>query len=148
VQPSTPDQPYVLSGEGTSYASAFVAGTAALILAVHPDLTPDQVIQRIEATADRPNTGYLPDPRIGWGVVNPYRAVTAELPGESGAVPTAAAATPQPMTLPAVRRQHTDPVRRGAVLAVIGAAVLALAVPGAAAALRNGRLRGWKPGVK
>ncbi len=145
VQPTASNQPYVLSGEGTSYASAFVAGTAALILAVHPGLTPDQLIQRIEATANRPNTGYLPDPRIGYGVVNPYRAVTAELPGEPTAtVPTTAKA----MTLPVVRPTHADPVKRGAVLAVIGAGVLALAVPGAAAAVRNGRRRGWKPGVK
>ena len=52
------------------------------------------------------------------------------------------------MTLPVVRPMRADPVKRGAVLAVIGAVVLALAVPGAAAALRNGRRRGWKPGVK
>lgn len=145
VQPTALTQPYVLSGEGTSYASAFVAGTAALILAVHPDLTPDQLIHRIEATADRPTTGYLPDPRIGWGVVNPYRAVTAELPNEPAA---SAPTTPQAMTLPVASAKRSDPVKRGAVLAVIGAAVLALAVPGAAAALRNGRRRGWKPGVK
>lgn len=145
VQPTALDQPYILSGEGTSYASAFVAGTAALILAVRPDLTPDQLIQRVEATADRPTTGYLPDPRIGWGVVNPYRAVTAELPDEPVTAPPT---TPQAMTLPVVGPRHSDPVKRGAVLAVLGAAVLALAVPGAAAALRNGRRRGWKPGVK
>ncbi|MEZ0108674.1 membrane-anchored mycosin MYCP [Catenulispora sp. EB89] len=147
VQPTSPNQPYILSGEGTSYASAFVAGTAALILAVHPGLTPDQLIQRIEATADRPNTGYLPDPRIGWGVVNPYRAVTAELPDKpTAAAPTTANANA--MTLPVARSAHADPVKRGAVLAVIGAGVLALAVPGAAAAVRGGRRRGWKPGVK
>ena len=145
VQPTSPNQPYVLSGEGTSYASAFVAGTAALILAAHPGLTPDQLIQRIEATADRPNTGFLPDPRIGWGVVNPYRALTAELPGQPKA---AAPTTSQAMTLPVVRPKRADPVKRGAVLAVIGAGVLAVAVPGAAAAVRGGRRRGWKPGVK
>ncbi|GIJ47366.1 hypothetical protein Val02_42520 [Virgisporangium aliadipatigenens] len=63
---------------GTSFASAFVAGTAALIRQYHPTLNADQVAARLLATTDPPaaGTGY------GSGVLNPYRAVTDQLRNE------------------------------------------------------------------
>jgi subtilisin family serine protease len=39
-------------GSGTSYASPLVAGEAALIKSIKPNLTPEQVLQIIQNTAD------------------------------------------------------------------------------------------------
>lgn len=62
--------------QGTSFAAPYVAGTAALVRARDPHLTARQVMDRIEATAHAPATGW--DPYIGHGVVDPMAAVTAE----------------------------------------------------------------------
>ncbi len=63
---------------GTSQASPFAAGLAALLLSGEPQLTPAQLIQRLETTADQlsgsagtRNDGY------GYGRVNALRAVSA-----------------------------------------------------------------------
>lgn len=66
---------------GTSFAAPYVAATAALVRARHPGLTAAQVKHRLEATADRP-ASRVPDPKVGWGVVNPFNAVTVVVPGE------------------------------------------------------------------
>jgi type VII secretion-associated serine protease mycosin len=130
--------------QGTSFAAPYVAGVAALILSRHPDLTPQQVIRRIEATADRPAASPLPDATLGWGVVNPYRALTAVLPDDAGAtpatVPVGHAAAPSRSA--AVDGSTTNKVT----LALLGAGLLALAVPMAAVTLRRGRARGWRAG--
>ncbi|MEU8526641.1 type VII secretion-associated serine protease mycosin [Streptomyces sp. NPDC048629] len=76
-----PGGPGFVIDQGTSFAAPFVTGTAALVRAYHPELTVRQVITRIQVTADRP-AGTVPDPQLGHGIVNPYRAVTAVLPGE------------------------------------------------------------------
>lgn len=74
------------SGGGTSFAAPYVAGTAALLRAYYPDLTPQQITDRITATADHPPSGR--DPQVGFGTVNPYRAVAALLDtGAAGAAP-------------------------------------------------------------
>jgi subtilisin family serine protease len=70
-----------LVDSGTSYATPFVAATAALVRSYHPKLTAAQVKRRLELTADHSGTA-LPDPQLGWGVVNPYNAVTAVLAEE------------------------------------------------------------------
>ncbi|MER6913306.1 type VII secretion-associated serine protease mycosin [Streptomyces sp. NPDC000594] len=69
--------------QGTSFATPYVAGTAALVRARHPELTAAQVVHRLQTTADHPPTR-LPEPGVGWGVVNPFEAVTAVVPGENG----------------------------------------------------------------
>ena len=68
---------YAPAEEGTSFAAAFVSGTAALVRAYHPALDYKQVKRRLEATADGSSgTG------SGAGMINPVEAVTALLPGE------------------------------------------------------------------
>ena len=59
-------------GNGTSYSCPMVAGTAALILSAHPELTPKQVRQALTQTADK-----VTDPKntYGWGLVNALQAV-------------------------------------------------------------------------
>ncbi len=60
------------SGSGTSYSSPLVAGTAALILSAHPELTPRQVRTALLMTADRAAS---PDNAYGFGLVNALAAV-------------------------------------------------------------------------
>ncbi len=61
-------------GSGTSMASPHVAGTAALILAAHPDATHDWVRAQLQATADDlGEPGW--DPQYGYGLVDAAEAV-------------------------------------------------------------------------
>lgn len=69
------NQAYESGIVGTSFAAPVVSGVVALLLEQYPDLTPAQVKQRLEVTADPPpNT--IPDSQIGFGIVNPMRALT------------------------------------------------------------------------
>jgi len=64
-----------------------VSGVVALVRAKYPELSAAEVIHRIEATADdRGAPGR--DDRYGWGIVNPLRALTEDVPPLS-ASPTA-----------------------------------------------------------
>lgn len=59
---------------GTSMAAPKVTGVAALIYAHYPGITPDQVVEILEASAeDIGAPGY--DFLYGWGLVNAYRAI-------------------------------------------------------------------------
>ena len=60
---------------GTSFATAYVSGVAALVRAYYPKLSPDQVTQRITQTAEHPAQSW--NPQIGYGVLDPARAVGA-----------------------------------------------------------------------
>ncbi|MYW65140.1 type VII secretion-associated serine protease mycosin [Streptomyces sp. SID8379] len=70
-----PDRKYY-SAWGTSAASAFVSGAVALIRAAHPGLTPAQIKQLVEGTAQDPPDGGRDDSR-GFGMVDPAAAITA-----------------------------------------------------------------------
>jgi type VII secretion-associated serine protease mycosin len=65
-----------LSGSGTSPASAFVAGVAALIRSRYPQLAPALVTQAIVSSAQRrPSGGYSPG--VGFGEVDASAALAA-----------------------------------------------------------------------
>jgi type VII secretion-associated serine protease mycosin len=69
-----------LVADGTSLAAPVVAGAAALVRAAFPELTADQVIYRLVATArDTGSPGR--DERYGHGIVDPAGALTADLAG-------------------------------------------------------------------
>ncbi|MFD0683105.1 S8 family serine peptidase [Actinomadura fibrosa] len=130
-----PDGGYWI-GDGTSPATAFVSGVAALIRSRHPGLAPALVTQAIVASArDRPARGY--DLGVGFGRVDAYAALTA-----SDAL---AGARMDGAGFPADRRFAADeprPVRvvhRSGGLIVTYVIVCALAVLGLAAA--GARLR-------
>lgn len=62
--------------DGTSFASPYVAGVAALVFSMDPTLSPDQVETILSETAvDRGAAGY--DTQYGWGFVNAKAAVEA-----------------------------------------------------------------------
>ncbi len=130
-----------LTDSGTSYSTPFVAGTAALVRAYYPNLSAAQVTHRLETTADRP-PGTVPDPQVGWGVVNPYRAVTTVLPEEYGAGPVR---TPLP-SVAAIHRDAPDTAAGDAAIGftmAIGLAVVLVAVLGAM--LARAARRHWQP---
>ncbi len=58
-------------GNGTSYSAPLVAGTAALILSAHPQLTPRQVRQALIQTASQVNQ---PDNIYGFGLIDAWAA--------------------------------------------------------------------------
>nr|WP_246620233.1 type VII secretion-associated serine protease mycosin [Streptomyces corallincola] len=70
-----PDHKYY-EGWGTSAASAFVSGAAALLKAAHPALTPAQVKQILEDTARDAPVGGRDDSR-GFGMIDPPAALAA-----------------------------------------------------------------------
>jgi type VII secretion-associated serine protease mycosin len=64
---------------GTSNSTAIVAGAAALIRSRYPDLSAEDVVHRLTATAtDKGATGR--DPEYGYGVLNLVAALTADVP--------------------------------------------------------------------
>ncbi|MFC4587481.1 S8 family serine peptidase [Sphaerisporangium corydalis] len=74
--------------EGSSAATALVAGAVALIKARYPNLTPDLVSRAITSTArGRPTAGY--DDKVGFGVVDAAAALTraGELTSYSASLP-------------------------------------------------------------
>ncbi|MFE2380285.1 type VII secretion-associated serine protease mycosin [Streptomyces misionensis] len=70
-----PDHKYY-AGWGTSAASAYVSGVAALIKSAHPGLSPAQVKTLLEDTAEDPPVGGRDDSR-GFGEIDPVAALRA-----------------------------------------------------------------------
>ncbi|WP_228816293.1 type VII secretion-associated serine protease mycosin [Nocardia transvalensis] len=62
---------------GTSFAAPYVAGVAALVRARFPELSAQEVIERIQATAHRPPDGW--NPWLGFGIVDPVAALTHQV---------------------------------------------------------------------
>jgi type VII secretion-associated serine protease mycosin len=86
---------------GTSFATAYVSGVAALVRAYYPDLMPDQVTQRITGTAEHPAQGW--NAQVGYGIVDPARAVGAIVEPTGAARVPAGHLAAQPRPVPAGR---------------------------------------------
>ncbi|HXA63234.1 MAG TPA: S8 family serine peptidase [Streptosporangiaceae bacterium] len=126
------------TGSGASFAAAYVGAAAALVRSYRPDLTAAQVVFRLESTAYAP-AGSLPDRSLGFGNLDVFGAVT-QLP--AGPVARVRQHAPQvPNHLAVAQSSHAP----GESLAVAGAALLLIAVAGAAAlVVPRGRARGWR----
>ncbi|MCI4040656.1 type VII secretion-associated serine protease mycosin [Streptomyces sp. TRM75563] len=131
------------SDNGTSFSAPYVAGVAALLVAKYPSWKPAEIIARIEQTAERSVTGH--DPFVGWGVVDPVRA----LAGDKDDVPQAApkpdppmpkAPAPEPAHL-AMSETPQERSERYATYALALAAVLVSVVAGTATVVRDVRRR-------
>lgn len=138
-----PGRAYMRGLQGTSFATPYVAGTAALVRARFPKLTQEQVRRRIIATADG-GVGA----GTGAGMVNPLLALTAVLPYEEAGAPVVA--EPPPPGLPPGAIAKVAPHDEHAVgvsMAVGAGALFAIMVVGALAYLVPlGRRRGWRTG--
>ncbi len=71
---------YNSTGSGTSFAAPHVAGAAALIRSLRPDLPQAVVYELIRRTADDVGAPGF-DPLTGWGRLNVYRAVSEAAQG-------------------------------------------------------------------
>lgn len=133
---TAPDGNYAVQ-KGTSFATPFVAGLAALILEAYPDATPAEVKQRIEGTAAG-NKGA----GSGAGMINPFEALTAVSAGP-GAGGVAGPSGPVSIALPDEPDSTTRAVALGVAGGTVGAAVLVLA---GGLLIPAGRRRGWRAG--
>ncbi|MGW2720330.1 type VII secretion-associated serine protease mycosin [Streptomyces sp. NPDC001492] len=127
---------------GTSFSAPYVAGVAALIKAKHPRWAQKQITAQIMQTADRSIPGH--DRLVGWGVVDPVRALTEDdkpidhpVPSNEGA---GQAEGPTVAQLPLGETPQERAVRLGTYV-VVGSLVLVAVIAGGAVAMRDGRRR-------
>lgn len=124
--------------DGTSFSAPYVAGVAALIRAKHPDWKQYQVVAQIEQTAERAVNGR--DRYIGWGVVDPVRALTDDghpidaVTLAKGPAHDVHPPTPARLALGETPEQRQE---RLATYALGGAAVLVAAITGVAVVVRD-----------
>ncbi|MET9483473.1 type VII secretion-associated serine protease mycosin [Streptomyces sp. NPDC006638] len=126
---------------GTSFSAPYVAGVAALIKGKHPDWTRKQIVAQIEQTAERSIAGH--DRLVGWGVVDPVRALTEDDKPLDAPVADRGA---DPVAAPEAAGFHVgetpeERTTRLATYVLVGAGVLVAATAGGAVALRDARRR-------
>ncbi|WP_317445707.1 type VII secretion-associated serine protease mycosin [Streptomyces collinus] len=136
------------SDNGTSFSAPYVAGVAALIKAKHPQWTAQEVAAQIEQTAERSINGH--DRLVGWGVVDPVRALTEddhpiETPHPDPGLTHVEAPTPATLTLGETAQERTA---RIATYVAVGVAVLVAGLGGGAVALRDARRRRLRHGTE
>ncbi|SCF87627.1 type VII secretion-associated serine protease mycosin [Streptomyces sp. Ncost-T10-10d] len=126
---------------GTSFSAPYVAGVAALMRAKYPKWTAAQIVARIEQTAERSVTGH--DDFVGWGVVDPVRALSGDdipqdAPHPDPAPPRAPAPEPAHLSLTETSQERSE---RYATYALAVAAVLVSVIAGTATVVRDVRRR-------
>lgn len=129
------------SDSGTSFSAPYVAGVAALLKAEHPRWTARQIVAQIEQTAERTTVDH--EMRVGWGVVDPVRALTEDdHPIESPDPREGMLRAKAPE--PAAFRLGETPDERNARLGTyvtVAVAVLVACLAGAAVTIRDARRR-------
>ncbi|MFD0003537.1 type VII secretion-associated serine protease mycosin [Streptomyces sp. NPDC127178] len=127
---------------GTSFSAPYVAGVAALIKAKNPDWTQQQITAQIMQTAERSIPGH--DRLVGWGVVDPVRALTEDDKPIDHPVPSnegdGQAEAPSVAQLPLGETPQERAARLGTYV-VVGSLVLVAVIAGGAVAMRDGRRR-------
>ncbi|MGW6419025.1 type VII secretion-associated serine protease mycosin [Streptomyces sp. NPDC055055] len=128
---------------GTSFSAPYVAGVAVLLRAKYPKWTAAQIVTRIEQTAVRSVNGR--DNYVGWGVVDPVRALADAGPGTPPASPTPDPGPPRPPAPEAARLALSEtPQERSERLATYAlgiGGVLVAVVAGTAVVIRDSRRR-------
>jgi hypothetical protein len=118
-------------------SAAYVAGAVALVRSYRPNLNPQQVANRLIATANRPPSGGR-DPKLGWGMLDVTAAVTAELPGERGSDGRAE------FVVPAAVTPGPAPHDRVPGLLALTGVLLGIFAVIAVRVYRRGQARGWR----
>jgi type VII secretion-associated serine protease mycosin len=130
IEGAYPNNSYV-SGNGSSAATAIVSGAAALIRAKFPDLSAQEVIHRLTATAtDNGQPGR--DDKCGYGELNIVKALTANVP------PLATASSTPPPSSTAPTASAPKPGHKASSSStpiIIGGLVAAALIGGLAAVL-------------
>lgn len=127
---------------GTSFSAPYVAGVAALLRAKHPDWKQAQVVAQIEQTAERAVKGR--DDFIGWGVVDPVRALNDDEHPVSAPTPDHAVSdgpvgpAPIALQLGETRQERTE---RISTYVLVATALLIAVIAGGAVVLRDRRRR-------
>lgn len=128
---------------GTSFSAPYVAAVAALLKAEFPKWTARQIVAQIEQTAERSIPGH--DRLVGWGVIDPVKALTdvdPARPVESPRAEEGGIRAKAPSVAP-VHFGETAEERntRLGTYVVVGGLVLAAGLTGAAVAVRDARRR-------
>ncbi|WP_454929605.1 S8 family serine peptidase [Actinomyces sp.] len=109
----------------SSFATAYAAGAAALVASAHADETPAMWKWRLEATARRVSPADSTT-TVGWGMVNPYAAITvaanARIEGPVNPM-TGTSGTDNPPALPIAERSSGAQARMRANFTVLGIAL-------------------------
>lgn len=126
---------------GTSFSAPYVAGVAALLRAEHPQWSPQEVVWQIQNTAERAVNGR--DDYVGWGVVDPVRAVTQDREAPRAPVPDpgpppAAAPRAAELTLSETAQEREE--RIGTYALGVGAVLIAV-IAATATVVRDARGR-------
>jgi membrane-anchored mycosin MYCP len=106
----------LLVPSGTSFSAAIVSGVAALVRAVYPELSANQIINRLIHTARPPARGV--DNQVGYGVVDPVAALTWDVP-DAPVVPPERGSAPLELPPPPAARNMTPVWVAAAGLAVV-----------------------------
>ncbi|GAA2397355.1 type VII secretion-associated serine protease mycosin [Streptomyces glaucosporus] len=126
---------------GTSFSAPYVAGVAALLVAEHPDWEPRHIAAQIMQTAERSVPGH--DRHVGWGVVDPVRALTEDdrridEPVAREGLDKGEPPTPAKLHLGETTRERNE---RLGTYAVIGGGVLVSVIAGGSLVHRDWRRR-------
>ncbi|WP_405887315.1 type VII secretion-associated serine protease mycosin [Streptomyces longwoodensis] len=131
------------SDNGTSFSAPYVAAVAALLKSAYPSWTAQEVVAQIEQTAERSIPGH--DRLVGWGVVDPVKALTATDPSHPprSPHPQQGPPPPEPPTISPLHLGESPEQRttRLGTYVTIGGVVGAAALGGVAVAVRDGRRR-------
>ncbi|MER5436529.1 type VII secretion-associated serine protease mycosin [Streptomyces sp. NPDC002588] len=131
------------SDNGTSFSAPYVAGVAALLKSKYPKWTAREIIAQIEQAAERSIPGH--DRLVGWGVVDPVKALTdvdpanpVESPKAEDGVTRAEAPEVAPLELGETAEERNT---RLATYALVGGLVMVAGLSGTAVAVRDARRR-------
>ncbi|MGP4088210.1 type VII secretion-associated serine protease mycosin [Streptomyces sp. KR55] len=131
------------SDNGTSFSAPYVAGVAALLKAKYPKWTAQQIVAQIQQTAERSIPGH--DRLVGWGVVDPVKALTdvdpanpVESPRPENGVARGEAPSVAPVHFGETPEERNT---RLGTYVVVGGLVLVAGLSGTAVAVRDARRR-------
>jgi type VII secretion-associated serine protease mycosin len=124
--------------DGTSFSAPYVAGVAALMKERYSEWSAEDIVARLQQTANRP--GAADDPQLGWGVVDPVAALSDDDRPENEPRPDrrqqSGRVTPMSLT---VGESDTERTQRISVYVLATGTVLTLLIGGTAVAARDHR---------